>query len=146
MREIDLPSRLALMLREFIGWRKLSFLFTSRTGEPLCQTNVLKRSLHPILESMKRQKAGFHAFRRFRASWLRKNRAPEDLIRFWLGHANQSVTDAYSKLSGDVEFRKDCSEKIGLGFEIPALTVDVVPSVPKQQGPAQFEQALENQV
>ena len=95
---------------------------------------------------MKRQKAGFHAFRRFRASLIRKNRAPEDLIRFWLGHPNQSVTDAYSKLSGDVEFRKDCSEKIGLGFEIPSSRVDVVPSVPKQQGPAHFEQALENQV
>jgi integrase len=146
MREIDLSSDLALVLREFIGERKSGLLFKSRTGEPLCQTNVLKRSLHPILESMKRQKAGFHAFRRFRASWLRRNRAPEDLIRFWLGHANQSVTDGYSKLSGDIEFRKECSEKIGLGFKIPSSTVDVVPSVPKNEGLAHFEQALEEQV
>ena len=145
VREVDLPSDLALTLREFIGERKSGFLFKSRTGEPLCQTNVLKRSLHSILESMKRQKAGFHAFRRFRASWLRKNRAPEDLIRFWLGHANQSVTDAYSKLSADVEFRKNCSEKIGLGFELPASNVDLVPIVPKSKGLAHNEQALVNQ-
>src|ERR1700674_402267 len=53
MREIDISSELALMLREFIGKRESGFLFKSRTGEPLCQTNVLKRSLHPILESIK---------------------------------------------------------------------------------------------
>ncbi len=70
-REIDLHSDLARMLKEFIRERKAGFLFISRTGKPLCQTNVLKRSLHPILRAMGREKAGFHAFRRFRASWLR---------------------------------------------------------------------------
>ena len=142
MREIDLPSVLAHMLREFIGERRSGFLFKSRTGGPLCQTNVLKRSLHPILDAMGREKAGFHAFRRFRASWLRKTRAPEDLIRFWLGHANQSVTDGYSKLNEDVEFRKECAQRVGLGFEIPFPTVEVVPIVPKREGLAQSEQAL----
>ena len=145
LREIDLPSDLAHMLKEFVGERKSGFLFKSRTGEPLCQTNVLKRSLHSILESMGHEKAGFHAFRRFRTSWLRKNRAPEDLIRFWLGHANQCVTDGYSKLSEDVEFRKECTEKVGLGFEIPSSVVEVVPIVPKSKGLARTEQALVKQ-
>jgi len=145
VREIDLPSNLAHMLLEFIGQRTSGFLFQSRTGEPLCQTNVLKRSLHPILESMKHPKAGFHAFRRFRVSWLRKNRAPEDLIRFWLGHANQTVTDGYSKLSGDTEFRKECAEKNGVGFKLPSRKLDVVPIVPKNEGPAQIGQALVRQ-
>jgi integrase len=141
-REIDLHSDLADMLKEFIGERKSGFLFVSRAGNPLCQTNVLKRSLHPTLKAMGREKAGFHAFRRFRTSWLRKNRAPEDLIRFWLGHANKSVTDGYSKLSDDVEFRRECAEKVGLGFAIPAPNAEVVPSVPKSEGLAQIEQAL----
>jgi integrase len=133
------------MLLEFIGQRTSGFLFHSRTGEPLCQTNVLKRSLHLILESIEQPKAGFHAFRRFRASWLRKNRAPEDLIRFWLGRANQSVTDGYSRLSGDTDFRKECAEKIGLGFKIPSPKLNVVPIVPKNEGPARAEQALVKQ-
>jgi len=94
---------------------------------------------------MKHPKAGFHAFRRFRASWLRKNRAPEDLIRFWLGHANQTVTDGYSKLSGDTEFRKECAEKNGVGFKLPNRKLDVVPIVPKNEGPAQIGQALVRQ-
>jgi hypothetical protein len=55
------------------------------------------------------------------------------------------VTDAYSKLNGDVEFRKNCSEKIGLGFELPASNVDVVTIVPKSKGLARTEQALVNQ-
>jgi hypothetical protein len=42
--------------------------------------------------------------RRFRATWLRKQRTPEDIIKFWLGHAKESVTDTYSKLADDEEF------------------------------------------
>jgi len=48
--------------------------------------------------------------RRFRTTWLRKQRAPEDLIKFWLGHAKESVTDGYSKLADDVEFRAEVAE------------------------------------
>jgi hypothetical protein len=63
-------------------------------------------------------KAGFHAMRRFRTTLLRKQRAPEDPIKFWLGHAEQSVTDGYSKLDEDLDFRKKVSEEIGTGFVI----------------------------
>lgn len=59
---------------------------------------------------------GFHSFRRFRTTWLRKNRAPEDLVRFWLGHADKSITDGYSKLSEDVEYRQKVAERVGVGF------------------------------
>jgi integrase len=33
--------------------------------------------------------SGFHCFRRFRTTWLRKNRVQEDLVRFWLGHSEK---------------------------------------------------------
>jgi integrase len=61
---------------------------------------------------------GFHAFRRFRTTWLRKNRSPEDLVRFWLGHSSQTITDGYSKLSEDVEYRREVAEKVGVGFDL----------------------------
>jgi hypothetical protein len=65
--------------------------------------------------------------RRFRTTWLRKQRTPEDLIRFWLGHAKQSVTDGYSKLRDDVEFRKQVAENVGIGFEsVPKLVPNPV--------------------
>ena len=82
------------------------------------------------LKELGQPKAGFHAFRRFRTTWLRKNRTPEDLIRFWLGHADETVTDGYSKLSEDVEYRKEVSAEVGLGFEISAQKPVVVPNVP----------------
>jgi integrase len=81
---------------------------------------LLRRSFHPILAELAIAKAGFHAMRRFRTTWLRKQRAPEDLIKLWLGHAEQSVTDGYSKLADDVEFRNEVTEKLGTRFEIPA--------------------------
>jgi hypothetical protein len=71
--------------------------------------------------------------RRFRTTWLRKQRAPEDLIKLWLGHAEQSVTDGYSKLAEDVEFRKEVTEKLGTGFEIPAYEEKpVIPMRPRK--------------
>jgi integrase len=119
-REIDLCTALADLLKAFIGDRQSGLVFTNRVGKPMSQTKVLRRSLHPILEELKSEKAGFHAMRRFRTTWLRKQRAPEDLITFWLGHAKQSVTDGYSMLADDVEFRREVSEKLGTGFEVPA--------------------------
>jgi hypothetical protein len=46
---------------------------------------------------------------------------PEDIIRFWLGHASSEVTDRYSKLSEDedAEFRRSVAASAGLGFELP---------------------------
>lgn len=100
--------------------RQSGLLFANKSGRPLSQTNLLRRSLHPILEELKEEKAGLHAMRRFRTTWLRRERAPEDLIKFWLGHAKQSVTDGYSKLADDVEFRKQVATTVGTGFDVPA--------------------------
>jgi integrase len=97
-------------------------------GKPLLQSNILRLSLHPTLEELKQPKSGAHAFRRFRTTWLRKQQAPEDLIRFWLGHANKSVTDGYSKLKEDVAFRKKVVEQVGVGFELPTEMPEVAPN------------------
>jgi len=127
IREIDLHPSLAEMLRQFIGDRKSGFLFQNRAGKFLCQTNTLRRSLHPVLKEVGAVKGGFHAFRRFRVTQLRRMHTPGDLIQFWLGHAKQTVTDVYSKLDEDVEFRKEWAEKAGLGFKIEVLGADVAP-------------------
>jgi integrase len=82
--------------------RTSGFLFHDVNGNSLSQTNLLRRGLRPALKKLGQPKAGFHAFRRFRTTWLRKNRTPEDLIRFWLGQADETVTDGYSKLRDDL--------------------------------------------
>ena len=125
IRDIDLYPDVAAILKRFIGNRTSGFLLCSKNGLPLLQSNILRLSLHPLLKRLGQPKSGAHAFRRFRATWLRKQHAPEDLIRFWLGHANKSVTDLYSKLKEDVTFRKKVTEEVGIGFELPAEKPEV---------------------
>jgi len=59
---------------------------------------------------------GFHSFRRFRISQLRRARIHEDLIRYWVGHAAQSMTDHYSRIAEDLELRQASVSQAGLGF------------------------------
>jgi integrase len=120
IREVDVHSSLGLILKEHIGDRQSGFIFQNAKGKPLSQSNVRNRSLCPILESIGKEKCGFHAFRRFRVTHLRKMRVPEDLLRFWIGHADKSVTDGYSKIKEDRAFRIACAEETGLGFEFSA--------------------------
>jgi integrase len=47
-RQIDLCPSLAAVLKQFIGERREGLLFATRTGKPLHQSNLLRRSLHPI--------------------------------------------------------------------------------------------------
>jgi hypothetical protein len=41
---------------------------------------------------------------------------PEDILRFWIGHADKSLTDRYSKMKPRIESRKEWAEKAGAGF------------------------------
>jgi integrase len=116
-REIDLAPELAEMIQAHVGTRRSGFVFSTNKGGLLIQRNVL-RMLHSILKRLDLPKLGFHAFRRFRVTHLRKSMVPEDLIKFWIGHAPQTVTDVYSKVKNDVKFRREVAEKVGLGFEI----------------------------
>ena len=133
-RQIDVCPELTELLDDFIKDRQSGLLFTNAAGKPLSQTNVVRRSLHPILEDLKVEKTGFHAMRRFRTTWLRKQRTPEDLIKYWLGHSKkQSVTDQYSKLCEDLAFRLEEAEKVGTGFVVPTVMRPMVPRIRKRK-------------
>jgi hypothetical protein len=72
-------------------------------------------------------KAGNHAFRRFRNTYLRNYaECPKGLYKYWMSHAGKDLSDLYDKIREDVAFRKIWAEKSGFGFELPS----VVPSVP----------------
>ncbi len=136
-RDIDLHSSVVKILKEFIGSRPSGFLFASRNGKPLSDSNILKRHLHPSLRELGwtdpktgDETAGNHAFRRFRNTFLRKSHVPDDLIQWWLGHAGKSMTDEYSQVRDDVEYRKMVTEQVGIGFELPAQTPSIAPNAP----------------
>jgi len=136
VREIDLPTPLAVFLKVSVGGRTSGFLFQSESGRPLTQRNVLRDGLGKIRKDMQLEEGkAFHAFRRFRTAHLRKNRVPWDLQKLWLGHANKDVTDRYAEqLKEDVEWRKQEAEKAGLGFKLPSIESSVgLLGLPKQQ-------------
>jgi integrase len=115
VRVVDVAEPLAQLLRRFVNG-KVGYLFATKNGSPLQQRNVL-RALHST-----GKKVGFHAFRRFRTETLRRGRVPEDLIRFWLGHAKQTVTDFYAGgLEKDDAWRREWGERVGLGFSLVGL-------------------------
>jgi len=119
------------MLRKYIGERKSGLLFCSKAGRPLRQSNILRRTLHPILAELGQPKCGPHAFRRFRLTWLRQNTVPRDLEHFWMGHADEEVGDLYSQLESNIQFRKEVAERVGLGFTLPSKKAVVGPKGPR---------------
>jgi integrase len=115
-------TSVASLLRQFLGTRTKGFLFQTRSSKPMNQRNVM-RELYSILEDLKIPKSGFHSFRRFRNTHLRKTACPDGLVKFWMGHANRDMTDVYDKVRDDVQFRRDVAKSVGVGFDLPkALT------------------------
>jgi integrase len=118
IRDVDLCPALAAIVNTLIAGRETGFLFQNALGKPLAQSNVLRRDLHPILTELEVSKAGFHSFRRFRATHLSKSRVPESLAKFWMGHAETSQTEQYVKLFDELDYRQEVAKNIGLGFEL----------------------------
>jgi integrase len=118
-RTVDLHPNVAALLKRFIGERTTGFIFQTRGGKPITQTNLLRREFHPLLEGLGISKRGFHCFRRFRNTYLRKSNCPDGLLKFWMGHAGRSMSDTYDRVREDLKFRRDVSLLMGVGFDIP---------------------------
>ena len=113
-RVVDVDPRLNAAIAKFVAERNIqpaAFLFQSRSGRAMhLRTATARLKKHGI--------AGFHAFRRHRITRLRDLGVPEDIIRYWVGHAGKDITDRYSKLAENVELRKEWARRAGLGFEL----------------------------
>ena len=116
IREIDIDSGLAALLREHIGDRESGRVFEARNGSPVSGNNVLKRVLRPLLQKLGIPKAGLHAFRHSRVTMLRKRGTPEDLQKQWIGHSSLRTTDRYSHTDQELEYRRLAASKVGLSF------------------------------
>ena len=111
IREIDISPELnAALCNEtplFGG-----FLYRNENGGP-----ARLQTLYDINEKI--GVPGFHSLRRFRVTHLRSQNCPEDILKYWVGHSNNTdITDRYSKLNQYVELRKEWAGKAGLGFDV----------------------------
>ena len=130
-REVDLHPAIARLLKDFVGTRTSGFLFETRNGTPLTLTNVLRRHLHPALNELGYvnghtgdHKAGTHAFRRYRNTYLRNETScPKGLRDYWLGHAGNTMDDLYDMVKDNTALRKQKATEYGVGFELPASIV-----------------------
>ena len=119
-RIVDLHPDVAKLLSDFIGGRKCGYIFCTSNEKPLGQSNVLRRSLHPVLAQLGIKRCGFHAFRRFRNTFLRNyTSCPNGLRNFWLGWSGKHMSDHYDKIREDAAFRREVAERVGIGFELP---------------------------
>jgi integrase len=51
-RIVDLHPDVTKLLSDFVSDRKSGYIFCTSKGKPLGQSNILRRSLHPILEAV----------------------------------------------------------------------------------------------
>ena len=80
-----------------------AFVFCSKRGSPLRETNVLHEFLHPVLKALGFPQAGTHAFhhgchRRWELAGM--NRA---VLRQQMGHSSAVMTARYT---GEIPFRR----------------------------------------
>jgi hypothetical protein len=104
-----------------------------RYQEELCaefRGSTLKTSRRPEVCRCRSRREEI-AFRRFRTTYLRKQRAPEGLVQFWLGHAGKSITDGYGR---SLWQRRYGGEKsiIGRGLPLDGVNTTVLGVMPKE--------------
>ena len=123
-RDIDLSKDLAARLRAFVGTRRSGLVFCKENGEQLMQRDILKYGLHPTLKKLGFTKGGLNIFRRFRITRLKKTvDCPDALKHFWSGHAQTHVSERYTTLLQERDFRLEWAEKIGTGFDLPKAPI-----------------------
>jgi integrase len=129
-REVDLSMQVAEYLRAFISGKD-GLLFETRNGTPYLHNNLEQRWLTPRLQAMRidEKGMGFHAFRRFRKTWLRGERCQEDINNFWMGHQPETMSEIYSRMEFELDRRLREAEKVGVGFTVPSI--EVAPSAPR---------------
>jgi integrase len=86
------------MLKRFLSGttQPAAFVFHSRRGTPLRETNVLTDGLHPALKETGLPKAGMHAFRHgCNRRWELAGMNPA-VLRQMMGHSSASMTARYT--------------------------------------------------
>jgi integrase len=112
-REIDLHPDVAEYLRQYANG-KSGLLFHTANGTPHLYGNLEDRWLTPRLVKLKldEEGMGWHAFKRFRKTWLRGAHCLEDINNFWTAHKPKTMSEVYSHLHEELEMRLADAERV----------------------------------
>jgi integrase len=142
-RQVDLHPDVAEFLRRFMTGKQ-GLLFPTKEGTPHLYGNLEDRWLTPRLVALgiDEKGMGWHAFKRFRKTWLRGQRCLED-INFWMAHKPKTMSELYSHLDEDLDLRLDEAEQVGFGFELPKVIAPSAPSFSVETPQEMFEEVAE---
>ena len=90
IRQFAISPKLAFHLREYVSmWRpnRLNLVFATKNETPWDQNLIVKRKLHPLLESLGIRRCGLHAFRHTNGSLMDRLNAPMKIRQERFGHA-----------------------------------------------------------
>jgi len=132
-RQIDFHPDVANYVGKYIIGKSGLILHTSN-GTPYLYGNLADDWLDPLLTKLGlyEKGMGWHSFKRFRNTWLRKQRVQEDIRLHWLAHQPKEMSEVYSMLKEDIPARLAEAERVGYGFTLPQQKPEVVPSVPRK--------------
>jgi integrase len=80
VRKIGIDAELVSILREHMAQRKIGVVLRAKNENPLRESNILRRQLHPVLKRLGIPKCGLHAFRHGRVSFLVENNVSLPMI------------------------------------------------------------------
>ena len=81
-------------------------LFATRNGTPWDANLLLKRKLYPLLDSLKIERGGLHAFRHANSTLMDRMNVPMKVRQQRLGHSDSSLTlDVYTHTVGEDDVR-----------------------------------------
>ena len=112
---VAMSEALSAMLQEYlVTWRPNpeGFLFLNRNGRPYAANKVVEYGLWPVLDKLKIQRAGMHAFRHCHASLLMDVGANPTVTKEQMRHSDARVTlGIYGHVIGDSQ--RDAVDKVG---------------------------------
>lgn len=126
-RVVHMEAVLVQMLRQHLNGRTSGRVFQTRNGTPFSKDNV-RRKLHSILEELKLNRGGLHAFRHGRVSFLRKKGVADKIINDWIGHSTLRMADLYTHFE-DAD-RQQIANDLGVLSGVSALVPSVIPPNP----------------
>ena len=131
VRHFPISANLADHIRGHLetGWKSNAngLLFTTRTGKPLDNYNVVTWQLKPLLDRIgitDARRMGLHAFRHCNATELDRMGAPIKVRQDRLGHADSETTFGYTHAES-ADHRR-VAEELGRIFDPATLGADVV--------------------
>jgi integrase len=102
---VAMPDVLSLILKAYLkSWREnpMKLLFINRRGRPYNATKVVQKALWPVLDKLKIERCGLHAFRHTHSSLLLETGASPTVAQAQLRHSDPRITlGIYGHVIGD---------------------------------------------